>query len=194
MSSTYDWTTLEDDEEVIWEGQPHRYSLIPAFAIGVLLIPLVIGLVIIPWAWIDRKNTVYLITTKAVYKKRGALSRSVNRIPFEKIQNTSLNQGVLGTNFDYGTVEISTAGSEGDEMRFRAVTDPRAVQGRLNQHLRRAGDAGRQADRDELTTEEALSELLTEVRLIRQAVVDDDAVATDEAVDAPDATESNVEH
>lgn len=167
---SYDWVTLEEDEKVIWEGKPHRYSLVPAFVIGIPLSVVLIGLVIIGWAWVDRENTSYVVTTEAVYKKRGALSRDVKRIAYEKIQNTSFKQGVLGTHFDYGTVEISTAGSEGAEMRFRAVTDPRGVQERLNRRLERTRDASEDEQPDTRDELEVLLEIRDEISAIRASL------------------------
>ena len=184
MATAYDWTTLEEDEEVMWEGEPHVHSLLPAFIVGAVLSIILIGLAIIAWAWVDRENTTYLITNKAVYKKRGAISRQVKRVSVEKIQNTNLSQGVFGTYFDYGTVEISTAGSEGAEMRFRGVPDPRAVQEQLNRQLRdiRAGESP--VELDTLETDELLGELLTEIRLIREAVVDGEGAAIEQSANA----------
>lgn len=55
----------------------------------------------------------------------GSISRNVKRVSFEKILNTAFQQGIVGTHFDYGTVEISTAGSEGAKLQFRAVEAPK---------------------------------------------------------------------
>lgn len=179
-SEVYDWTTFEEDEVVLWEGQPHIYSLIPAFIIGIPLAVILIGILIIAWAWVDRENTTYVITDRAVYRKRGALSRSVKRVAFEKIQNTSLKQGVFGTYFDYGNVEISTAGSEGAEVTFRAVIEPRSVQQRVNQRLEEVKPDERSTDSptervgaDERTVE-VLEDIRAELQAIRAAVEDDE--------------------
>lgn len=183
MSSTdksteavFDWVTLEEDEEVVWQGKPHFYSLIPAFVIGAIFSLFVIGLVIIAWAWVDRENTAYVITNKAVYKKRGAISRSVKRVSFEKIQNTSFQQGIIGTHFDYGTVEISTAGSEGAELQFRAVEAPQTVQERLNRRLKQV-TSEMDSSEEPIAPDEAdvLVEILEELRLIRAALETSDA-------------------
>lgn len=176
--SSYDWTTFEDNEVVYWEGKPHIYSLIPAFIIGIPLAIIVIGLVIIGWAWVDRENTAYVITNRAVYRKRGALSRDVKRVSFEKIQNTSLKQGIFGTYFDYGNVEISTAGSEGAEVTLRAVLEPRSVQQRVNARLEEVNGDGvpderaEESEADETTA--LLREIRDELRLIRSAVSEAD--------------------
>ncbi|MDY7080831.1 MAG: PH domain-containing protein [Halobacteria archaeon] len=116
----FDWVTFDDDEEVVWADNPHRESMIPAIAIGILLIPLLgLGLVIIGASYVHLKNTVFVITNKRVYKKQGTLSRNVSKIGYDKIQNTSFSQGFLGKYFNYGSVELSTAGGQGVEMRFR---------------------------------------------------------------------------
>ena len=175
----FDWITFEDDESVLWKGKPHRYSLIPAFLIGIPLAILVIGLLIIAWAWIDRENTTYVITNKAVYRKRGAISRDVKRVSFEKIQNTSLKQGIFGTYFEYGNVEISTAGSEGAEVTFRAVAEPRSVQQQVNGRLEKVRTesedvrAHHSADDEEITI--LLRDILAEVKAIRESVTSDDS-------------------
>lgn len=172
----YDWTTFEENEVVRWEGKPHIYSLIPAFIIGIPLAIIVIGIVIIAWAWVDRENTTYVITNRAVYRKRGAISRDVKRVSFEKIQNTSLKQGIFGTHFDYGNVEISTAGSEGAEVTFRAVLEPRSVQQRMNKYLEKIKEDGDRTEEERLNSEEQIVELLEEVRdelrLIRTAIAE----------------------
>lgn len=174
----YDWTTFEEGEVVRWEGQPHVYSLIPAFIVGIPLSVFVIGLIIIGWAWVDRKNTTYVITNRAVYRKRGAISRDVKRVSFEKIQNTSLKQGVFGTHFDYGNVEISTAGSEGAEVTFRAVPEPRSVQQRVNAQLERVKGEDEPTTPEVAGTDERIVELLEEVRdelrLLRMSMTGDE--------------------
>lgn len=163
--SAYDWTTFEEDEVVLWEGKPHRYSLIPAFVIGVIFAIILIGLIILAWAWVDWKNTTYVITNRGVYRKRGALSREVKRVSFEKIQNTSLKQGVIGTQFDYGNVEISTAGSEGAEVTFRAVPEPRSIQQRVNTRLeRKQSEDPADTSNASATTDDRTVELLEEIR------------------------------
>lgn len=167
---TYEWVDLEPGERVIWEGKPHVYSLAPAIIVGIPLSVVLIGLVIMAWAWVARENTTYVITTEAVYRKRGSISRDVKRVDFAKIQNTSFRQGILGTHFDYGTVDVSTAGSEGAEVRFRAVPDPRAVQRQLNNRLERVTGETRPDDEERPDEIELLLEIRDELRAIRAAV------------------------
>lgn len=163
-SQTFDWLTLDDDETVVWAGKPHQSSLIPALVIGIPLSILIVGLVIIASAYLQRENTEYVVTTDALYRKSGILSRSVQRVDFEKVQNTSYSQGFFGQQFGYGNIEVSTAGGSGVEMAFQSVPEPKDVQELIN---RRVKGEKREGPEDKAAV---LDEILDELRAIRTAV------------------------
>ena len=175
-SPTYDWLTLDADEEILWEGKPATETLYGAVLVGVPLVLLFgLGLLIIASAYLIRENTDYVITSKSVYKKTGIFSRSVSEVEYEKVQNTSFSVGVVGRYFGYGNVDISTAGGSGVEMSLRGVSSPQDVQKRLS---RRVKDVQGSAGGDETAKPDVLDEILTELRAIRVAV-EDDGTGTD---------------
>jgi len=168
MAAEPEWLTLDDDEQIVWQGSPASESLYGAYLAGVpLVLVLGLGLVIILSAYLRRENTDYVVTDAAVYKKTGVFSRSVTEIEFDKIQNTSFSAGPVGRYFGYGNVAISTAGGSGVEMTLRAVADPAGVQELLSTRVTQA-----QADRGEepADAEAVLDEILDELRAIRRAV------------------------
>jgi uncharacterized membrane protein YdbT with pleckstrin-like domain len=170
-ASEFDWLTLDDGEHVQWSSNPHVYSIVPALIVGLPLSLLLIGIPIVVGAYLNRENTVYLLTNDALYRKSGILSRDVQKIEFGKVQNISYSQGALGNYFGYGTVDISTAGGTGVEMQFRAVPDPKAVQQRINEQSRRArGTGGGEDDDASEDPEQILGDIRTELRAIRSAV------------------------
>ncbi|WP_424016732.1 PH domain-containing protein [Halorientalis pallida] len=171
-ASEFDWLTLDDDEQVQWSGKPHVYSIVPALIVGLPLSLFLIGIPIVVGAYLNRENTVYLLTNDALYRKSGILSRDVQKIEFEKVQNISYSQGALGNYFGYGTVDISTAGGTGVEMQFRAVPDPKAVQQRINEQSRRSRGKGGGGDGDDASEDpgQILDDIRTELRAIRSAV------------------------
>jgi len=157
---SFEWLTLDDDEELLWSSRPHKYSLVPALVVGIPLSLVLVGIPIIVGAYLNYKNTNYVVTDAGLYKKTGVLSRDVQKIGFDKVQNTSYSQSAVGSYFGYGNVDVSTAGSGGVEMRFRSVPDPASVQELVNRHVKTAepGDGGK-AD--------VLDEVLEELRAIR---------------------------
>jgi uncharacterized membrane protein YdbT with pleckstrin-like domain len=164
----FDWLTLDEDEQILWSGQPHFYSIVPGLVVGLVFAVVLIGLPIIAQSYLYRETTEYVLTSKALYRKRGILSRDVQKIEFEKIQNTSYSQGALGRYVGYGDVEISTAGGSGVEMKFGSVPEPDAVQDRINTRIRQA----RETDETEQQGEKSavLEEILEELQHIRQSL------------------------
>ena len=165
---TVDWLTLDADEANVWSGNPHKSSLIPALVVGVPLSLLLVGLFIIAGAYLQRENTQYVVTTDALYKKTGVLSRDVQRIDFGKVQNTSYSQGFFGSQFGYGNVDVSTAGGSGVELQFRSVPDPREVQELINKRVK-ASRGDRTTDSGE-TKRDVLDDILVELREIRSTL------------------------
>ncbi|NLV14388.1 PH domain-containing protein [Haloarcula argentinensis] len=165
------WLTLEDDESIQWASTPHKYSLVPALIIGIPLSLVLIGIPILVSSYLQYTNTNYVVTNRGLYSKRGILSRDVQQIGFDKIQNISYSQSALGSSFGYGSVDISTAGGSGVELKFRSIPDPASVQELIAREVddrqQSTGDAG--AD-----TNDVLDEILHELQAIRQELADND--------------------
>lgn len=161
--SSFEWLTLDEDEELLWSSRPHRSSLVPALVVGIPLSLVLVGIPILVSAYLTYRNTNYVITDAGLYKKTGILSRDVQKISFDKVQNTSYTQSAVGAYFGYGTVDISTAGGSGVEMRFRAVPDPAGVQQLINRHVTVQESAGGGKT-------DVLDEVLEELRAIRAAL------------------------
>jgi uncharacterized membrane protein YdbT with pleckstrin-like domain len=157
----FDWLSLDQDEEVVWSGQPRMKSIIPALIVGIPMSIVGIGIVIIVAAYLNVKNTDYVVTNEGLYVKKGILSRSVQKIGFDKVQNISFSQGILGTQFGYGNIEISTAGGSGVEMRFRSIQEPKKVQETINS-LTKEGKG--QDSSQGVTEKEILKEILSELQ------------------------------
>jgi uncharacterized membrane protein YdbT with pleckstrin-like domain len=163
---TVDWTNLDSNEQVLWEGQPRMKSIIPALIIGVPMIAFAgLGLLVMAGAYLNVKNTSFLVTNEGLYRKTGILSRSVQKIGFDKVQNISFSQGVLGNYFGYGNIEVSTAGGSGVEMRFNSIDNPREVENIINNKLKKAQS---REERDE--GGDRVEEELVKIRKILQEI------------------------
>jgi uncharacterized membrane protein YdbT with pleckstrin-like domain len=171
-----DWLTLEDDESILWASTPHKYSVVPAFIVGIPLSLVLIGVPILAAAYLQYRNTNYVVTDRGLYSKRGILSRDVQQIGFDKVQNISYSQSALGSSFGYGSVDVSTAGGSGVELQFRSIPDPASVQ----ELIAREVDRRQGSDRDAAAEDDVLNEILRELTAIRQAVTDGSESARDE--------------
>lgn len=132
------WRFQFDDEKTVWQGNPRLSAATGGIAIGIgfsllalavavlvdrrLIIAGILGIGIIIWAVRRVQQTEYVITTRAIWAKRGVMRRTVRRIELSKVQNTAYSQSITGSLFGYGTVTIEVAG--GGDLQFRRVDDP----------------------------------------------------------------------
>jgi len=125
---------VEPGEQINWTKQPHFASQIGGLILGVILIPFGgIGLLLLASIYLNLKYTTYSLTNKALYKKTGWLSDTVQRVSLEKIQDTEYSQSWAEKKFGFGTIDFSTAGGSGTELQFRAISDPQKSRKEINE-------------------------------------------------------------
>lgn len=137
-----EWWFQRGDETVVWDGQPRVSAALPGIGVGVVVCGVaavaaavvdlriaaggVLGVGLILWSILRVRRTQYLLTTRALWSKRGVLGRTVRRVGLRKVQNTAYVQSITGSVFGYGTVTVEVAG--GDDLRFRRIESPETVQ------------------------------------------------------------------
>lgn len=167
MVEDAEWLSLDPGEELVWWGQPRVRRILPAVAKalfwaavflaaavvgpqfappdvpplavtagGVLLAVAALGSAVA--AYVRTRNVYYVLTDRNVYRKRGVLSTSVTRVGVANVQNTQLRKHPLGNLFDYGTVEVSSAGTGGADLVLRDLDDPETLREALQRVLAEA--------------------------------------------------------
>jgi hypothetical protein len=143
-----DWLTLDPDEAVVWSGRPRLSTIVPAVVVGVVglaaiayavvalgvslaLLALPLALAVPAYAYLQVRNTEFLVTDRAVYAKTGVVGRQVVQSSLAKVQNSSFSQDLFGSLFGYGTVRLEVAG--GNDVDFYRIDDPEAVRRLVDQ-------------------------------------------------------------
>ncbi|MCU4742378.1 PH domain-containing protein [Halobacteria archaeon AArc-m2/3/4] len=143
------WLHLSEGEEIVWESRPHLVAMGRGLPIAIALV--LFGIVLAGWSMTDGNsslitlasfllvtagglialvryvywtNTRYVITSGELYKKCGVVSRDVTQFRLDRVQNTSLEQSVLGRLLGYGDLTIYTAGSGDPELVFEKTPRP----------------------------------------------------------------------
>ena len=110
MASYVD-SVLIRGESVLHRGQlslwPHAWKI----ALGVILLPVGVGLIFLAWVYILYKTTEIAITNKRVIAKSGFITRNTIEINLPKIESVQVDQSLPGRLFDYGTIVIAGAGT-----------------------------------------------------------------------------------
>ncbi|WP_254840200.1 PH domain-containing protein [Natronomonas marina] len=173
---TDEWLRLEAGETVEWETRPRLVRAAPGVLVGlavaaagiagaVLVDQLAAVLVVLAplpavYAYLRVVNTRYVLTDRALYRKRGVVGIDLRTVELSRVQNTRSTQGVLGAAFGHGSVEIEVAG--GRDLRFADIYDPNEVR----RHIEELG-GGTEAIPG---TTDQWRAVLEELRAIRQSL------------------------
>lgn len=101
---------LVADEKIVHLGHISLWSMWHLIALGILTLPIVIGLFFLAQAYIRYKTTELAITSKRVIVKTGFIRRSTVEINLTKVESIQVDQEVMGRMFNFGTLIIGGAG------------------------------------------------------------------------------------
>ena len=111
-------------EKVLHSGRVSWWSVWHLLLAGVLLLPFVVGLVFLAWAWIRVTSTELAITNKRVIAKFGFISRNTMEIAVQKVESIQVQQSLMGRMLDFGTLIISGTGTS--HAPIPSISDPMA--------------------------------------------------------------------
>ena len=125
---TYINDTLAADETLEYEGKISKWSLFHTYCaaaiFGVTIVFLPVSAALLLYAYLKIRSTEMGITSKRIIKKSGVIMRDTAEIRLCKVESISVQQGLLGRIFGYGTVTIVGTGGNGAVMK--GVADPLA--------------------------------------------------------------------
>jgi uncharacterized membrane protein YdbT with pleckstrin-like domain len=117
----------EEEEKTIFECNPSWWQYAPNLVFGVLLIIIVVGIFIILYIYLERKNTIYRITNKRIISQKGVFTKTREDISIRDIRAINVNQGFRQRIWNTGNISIVTAaGGEGYEV-MRNVKNPDSI-------------------------------------------------------------------
>ena len=119
-------------EKEVFRGHPAKMSCLKDLVLGVLLLPILIGLYFLGRALVRIYSTTYIITDRRIVVKTGVFSiRSVEIRIFDVrgvFVARSLWQRIIGV----GTVSVGTAATVGTEINMVDVSNPQQVVAVIN--------------------------------------------------------------
>jgi uncharacterized membrane protein YdbT with pleckstrin-like domain len=110
MASYVDSTLLQG-ETVQYRAKISLWSLGHLIFFGVLLLPVVIGLAFLIWAFIKYKTTEFAVTDRRIIVKTGLISRSTVELFLDKVEALHVDQSVPGRLLDFGTITMRGTGT-----------------------------------------------------------------------------------
>ena len=108
--------SLIEGETVIHRGRVSWWSEFWLLLLGILTLVIVVGLILLIWAWIRVRSTEIAITNKRIIAKFGFIKRHTVEINLDKVEALRVEQGVIGRILNFGTILLSGVGSTIDPM------------------------------------------------------------------------------
>ncbi|MDI6737725.1 MAG: PH domain-containing protein [Nanoarchaeota archaeon] len=139
---------LHEGEKIILETHPHRWVYAAWYAVGIVLmfslyglligIPYLafgafLGILVIILAGILRRADNYYVTDKRIIHEYRLISRKVSSAFYTKVQDLHFTQNPFERILGIGTVHINTAGGADIELSFRGITP--AVKRIIEEHV-----------------------------------------------------------
>jgi uncharacterized membrane protein YdbT with pleckstrin-like domain len=121
MASYVD-SVLISGETVLHRGRVSLWTHGWKILFGILLLPVVVGLGLLIWAFVIYRTTEIAITNKRIIAKSGFVSRSTTEINLPKVESLQVDQSVRGRLFNYGTIIIAGAGTP--NLQIHGIADP----------------------------------------------------------------------
>jgi uncharacterized membrane protein YdbT with pleckstrin-like domain len=162
---------IHEGEDVVLDLKPHWWYFARQIGTGVVLFAVLLllwfwkggtvesvswwlwGLIALAWAlwlgknYLDWQFTYFVLTTNRVVYRTGVLTKHGVEIPLSRVNNINFHQGVVDRFVGAGTLEVESAGEDG-ESRFTHVRHPDAVQQeiyrQMEAHARKRAAWGRE--------------------------------------------------
>lgn len=132
--SSYVESSLVQDETVLHEASLSKWAYFLPIFLGILLTPVLLGILILIWVWIKFASTELAVTDRRVIAKFGFISRKTFELNVDRVEGIQVDQSIMGRLFGYGTLRIAGAGNAdpipniSDPMGFKkAVNEAQAA-------------------------------------------------------------------
>jgi len=122
--ASYVEQALIQGEHVLHLGRKSWWSLFWWLFFGVVLAPVLIGLVLLAIAWIKQRSTELAVTNKRVISKFGFIQRDTVELNIHKVESVQVRQSVLARILGFGTIVI--AGGGNPQAPIPGISDPMA--------------------------------------------------------------------
>ncbi|MEM4724784.1 MAG: PH domain-containing protein, partial [Candidatus Hadarchaeum sp.] len=107
------------------------------------------------WFFVDWQNDFYLVTTQRILHREQVILRFETRDEalLTKIQNINIKRGFLGKLFDFGIMEIQTAGAKGASIVLDYLPDPEGMKQVIFKQVAYLKSAQRREEYEEIRQE-----------------------------------------
>ncbi len=117
-------------EKIEYEASLSNWCFFWQIFFGVILIPVLVGIVLLLIVYVQKKCTELAVTNKRLIAKKGFIQRNTVEINLKKIESTQVHQGLMGRMFNFGTIIVSGTGHGNAPIKY--IANPLEFKRRLS--------------------------------------------------------------
>lgn len=123
-------------EEILAQARPSFFGSAPGLVIlGVLLTPMLLGLLILLAHFLDCRSQLLTVTTARVSFRRGLLSLRTHELRLRDVRSIAVSRTFLERLLGTGTVEVSSAASDAAIIRAAGIGNPDGIADLIRGHM-----------------------------------------------------------
>jgi len=104
-------SNLIRDEQIVHMGRLSPWAFAGRIALGILLAPIGVGLLLLAGVWIWLRTVELAVTSKRLIIKSGWIARHTVELNLGKVESLQVSQGFWGRVLDYGSIQVNGTGA-----------------------------------------------------------------------------------
>ncbi len=125
------WNEAEEEKRIA-VYHPSAMNYLWWIILGVILLPVLVGLFILIFILIEIQCTSYELTSRRIIIRKGLISKNQNEIWIKDMRAVNFVQSVWQRIIGVGDIAIGTAASAGTEINIMGIADPADVVSKIN--------------------------------------------------------------
>ena len=119
-------------EKEVMVCHPSAVNYLWAIILGIITLPIIIGVLILLYVWIEIHYTTYRITTLRLIVRRGWIGKLQNEIWINDMRAVNLMQGIWQRLMGVGNILVGSAATAGTEIIMIGISNPQKVVDTIN--------------------------------------------------------------
>lgn len=130
---SYIESNLARDEKILEKAHVSWLSQFWYILIGILTLPMGIGIIFLLVAFINVWTTELAITNRRIIAKTGLIRRNTIELKVTRVESLGVDQGILGRIFNFGSIVVK--GTGGSNAPIPYISKPLDFRKRVNHYL-----------------------------------------------------------
>lgn len=134
-------SNLARDEKILEKAHVSWLSQFWYILLGVITLPMGIGVLFLLIAIINVWTTELAITNRRIIAKTGLIRRNTIELKVNRVESLGVDQGILGRIFNFGSIVVKGVGGSNAPIPY--IAKPMEFRQRVNHHLDELDDHGK---------------------------------------------------